>query len=184
VGLPFIVCPQEVDETFTARRAGNGRAEAVRLAEKKLTSLLANLDPNLRDTWKLAADTFILGPAFTGAPGAGPFWGKPRDREEAGAMLRLLSGRTHRVITGLALADPQGRIYTGAETTRVHFAPLPKPSLEAYLDTGEWEGAAGAYRIQGRGETLVQWIKGSYTNVMGLPLYRLYAMLKENGYPL
>ncbi|MDR1894898.1 MAG: Maf family protein [Spirochaetales bacterium] len=179
-GLPFRVCPRETDETFSRRPPG---AEAVRLARQKLDSLLLNLPAgeNPKTLWALGADTFILPPpALRGAPS---FLGKPENREEARRMLLRLSGRTHRVITGLALACPPGRVVTAWEITKVRFAPLSAGEIEAYLGTGEWAGAAGAYRIQGRGEALTVCIKGSYSNIMGLPLNRLCAILKANGYP-
>jgi septum formation protein len=107
--------------------------------------------------------------------------GKPRDREEAGEMLRLLSGREHRVSTGFVLITG-GRTYGEYVSTKVKFHGLSDRDREFYLDSGEWHDAAGAYKIQEKGEILIKWIKGSWSNVMGLPISRIYAILRDNNY--
>jgi len=89
------------------------------------------------------------------------------------------------VITGVALAVGGGRsIETIVEITRVSVAPLSEVDIDWYLDTEEWQGAAGSYRIQGRGACLIDRIEGSYTNVVGLPIHRLYGMLRQHQYML
>lgn len=110
----------------------------------------------------------------------GRILGKPRDRDEAFLMLQTLAGRTHRVLTGLALFLDD-RCLVGAEATDVTFRSLSDNALHAYVATGECDDKAGAYGIQGRGALLVASIRGCYFNVVGLPLARLSGMLLELG---
>jgi septum formation protein len=106
----------------------------------------------------------------------GVIYGKPRDAAEARAYLGRLNGRTHEVVGGIALA---GRIEaTAVEVTRVTFKASDDATLDAYVATGEWQGRAGGYAIQGRGGDLVERIDGDYLNVVGLPLGRLKSLLK------
>ena len=106
----------------------------------------------------------------------GVIYGKPRDAAQARDYLARLSGRTHEVIGGLALT---GRIEaTAVEVTGVTFKALDDATIDAYVATGEWEGRAGGYAIQGRGGELVERIEGDYLNVVGLPLQRLKTLLK------
>jgi len=108
----------------------------------------------------------------------GRVYGKPEGRAGAAAMLGALAGRTHEVVSGLCLIGPDFEVVTH-ETTRVTFRPLSPRDVEAYLATGEWEGRAGAYAIQGRGAALVEWIEGDYLNVVGLPAAVLVRLLAE-----
>jgi septum formation protein len=106
-------------------------------------------------------------------------FGKPRDREEAAHFLRGLSGRTHEVITGIALREPGGRERGAVAVTRVRFRLLGETDLAWYLATREWEGRAGAYAIQGRGAALVEEIHGDYSNVVGLPVAALLGLAPD-----
>ena len=100
-------------------------------------------------------------------------------------MLERLSGKEHAVLTGLCvLSTRDGREKTACERTLVRFRPLDRAEVEAYLDTGEYADKAGAYAIQGRGAVLVEGIAGDYSNVVGLPLTRLYLLLREVGVAL
>lgn len=110
----------------------------------------------------------------------GRILGKPRDRAEALAMLQTLAGRTHRVMTGLALFF-EDRCLVCSETTEVSFRTLSDEELRAYVATGECDDKAGAYGIQGKGALLVASIRGCYFNVVGLPLAKLSEMLLELG---
>lgn len=127
--------------------------------------------------WALAADTTVaVGRRIIG---------KPEDRREAEAILRLLSGRGHNVITAIALFNPQnGRVTVESERTRVIFATLSEEEITWYLDSGEWRDVAGGYRIQERGSVLVRRIVGSYSNVVGLPIQLFYGMVQSQGYNL
>ncbi|HTW11250.1 MAG TPA: nucleoside triphosphate pyrophosphatase [Solirubrobacteraceae bacterium] len=99
-------------------------------------------------------------------------YGKPADGREARATLEALSGREHRVLSGVCLMQG-GRARTAAAVTKVRFRALDAPTLDWYLETGEWRGRAGGYAIQGRGAALVQAIDGDYLNVVGLPVATL-----------
>ncbi|MBK1642549.1 septum formation protein Maf [Chromatium okenii] len=122
----------------------------------------------------LAADTAVICEA--------QILGKPRDREEALAMLRLLSGRTHQVLTAVALALPtESRHWLRLSTSRVTFRPLTEAELEAYWQTGEPRDKAGAYGIQGRAALFITHLDGSYSGVMGLPLCDTGDLLAEIG---
>lgn len=113
----------------------------------------------------------------------GNIFGKPRDKEHAREMLTLFSGRTHEVTTGIAFAW-QGRFWQAYETTEVTFAPLSAAEITRYIDTGEPADKAGAYGIQGRGAVFVEKIRGSYSNVVGLPLHCLYSLARKAGIEL
>jgi nucleoside triphosphate pyrophosphatase len=108
----------------------------------------------------------------------GSVYGKPGDAEEAAEMLEALGGRTHEVVSGLCLVTP-GWEEAADETTHVSFRPLTPRDIAAYVSTGEWEGRAGAYAIQGRGAALVERIEGDYLNVVGLPAALLIRLLAE-----
>ena len=99
-------------------------------------------------------------------------YGKPADRDAAGATLRALSGRRHAVISGLCLIEGD-RVRTAAARTLVEFRELTEAAIERYLDSGEWRERAGGYAIQGRGALLVRAIEGDYLNVVGLPVAAL-----------
>jgi len=107
-------------------------------------------------------------------------FGKPRDAGEAGKMLNMLNGREHKVITGLTLIF-MGKIITETETTIVCFRKLSEHDIEAYVSTGEFQGKAGAYAIQGYASLFVERIEGDFFNVVGLPLQRLSRMLEKIG---
>lgn len=106
----------------------------------------------------------------------GRLYGKPVDRPEAAATLRALGGRTHRVVSGIALIE-DGHERSALATTQVTFRPISEPALDWYLDTGEWRGRAGGYAIQGHGAALVESIEGDYLNVVGLPVATLLDLL-------
>ena len=172
MGLPFNIMPSRVSEELVPGLAPRLQAEA--LARKKVETLIAILGGS-NPPWILAADTNIIVDDTV--------LGKPTDREEAKAMLRRLSGRGHEVATGLALFNGK-RKYVDCRTnvSVVDFAELSETEIEYYLDTGEWQGVAGAYRIQGKGGCFISSIRGSYSSIVGLPLHDFYVMLKENGY--
>ena len=168
--LPVRVVPPQVDEALAPAVAP---AQAVvQLARRKARAVAGRVAPRC---WIVAADTALL----TG----GELFGKPPDRAAARRLLRRLAGGTHRVLTGVALITPAGAPATALACTEVTLAALSERQLEWYLDTGEWRGAAGGYRIQGRAGLLVSALRGSYSNVVGLPLETIYRMLAGHGYP-
>ena len=109
---------------------------------------------------------------------------KPEDANDARNCLELLSGRRHRVLGAVAVIAPDGRRADRLVTTTVAFKRLAPAEIDAYLASDEWRGKAGAYAIQGRAAAFVRWINGSYSNVVGLPLFETNAILAGLGYPL
>ncbi|HET7839453.1 MAG TPA: Maf family protein, partial [Rectinemataceae bacterium] len=127
----------------------------------------------------LAADTLVC----VSDRGSETALGKPRDLAEARSMIALLSGRSHQVHTGLALLDRwSGRLETVRSDSTVHFAKMEAEEIEAYLDTGEWRGVAGAYRVQGAAALHIARIEGSWSGIVGLPIHELYVILRAADY--
>jgi septum formation protein len=145
------------------------------LALEKAKTVSEKLRPGRRK-WIFGLDTVI--------DFHGEIIGKPRDRDDAGMILERLSGQDHRVVTGIALIpDAIEKPIIESCISRVCFRMLSAAEISLYLNTGEWREAAGAYRIQERGEFLVHSIEGSYSNIVGLPLSLLYGMLRRANYP-
>ena len=167
-GLAFTVRPSDVDETPLPGEAPGDLAE--RLARAKVLALPAVPFPALA----IGADTVVAVD--------GEILGKPRDTTEARQMLRRLSGRVHEVTTGLALRTlPEEAIVCERTVSRVGFVALTDREIDWYADTGEGMDKAGAYALQGIGALFIDSIAGSYTNVIGLPLERLYPHLRGHG---
>jgi septum formation protein len=165
LGIPFTVAPTDISEELLPGETAE--AAAGRLAAEK-AALAAARRP---DAWVLAADTLVF---LDGAT-----LGKPRDDEEAAAMLRRLAGREHGVATGVHLrraGDPGRGVL---ETSRVRFAPMSEDEIRWYVATGEPRDKAGAYGVQGLGARFIAEIRGSFTNVMGLPARAVYELLRS-----
>jgi septum formation protein len=105
--------------------------------------------------------------------------GKPRDARHAAAMLRALSGREHRVLTAVAVQDAKGAVQAALSTSRVRFSPLTPRQIAAYAASQEWQGKAGGYAIQGCAAAFVAHISGSYSGIMGLPLFETARLLRH-----
>ena len=169
IGLqPDCIDPADIDETPGAGELP--MSHAVRLAEEKARAVM----PRHPGAYILAADTVV-------ACGR-RILPKPVDAETARRCLELLSGRRHRVHSGIALAGPDSRVTLRRVESRVAFKRLSEAEIAAYLRCGEWRGKAGGYAIQGRAAALVRWICGSYSNVIGLPLFETAQMLTGRGY--
>jgi septum formation protein len=170
------VLPAEIDET--ARKGELPRKLAERLARGKAEAALkaVQADPALAGSHLLAADTVV-------AVGR-RILPKTELVDEAAACLRLLSGRSHRVHTGVCLVTPTGHFRERLIETRVRFKRLSREEFDAYLASGEWRGKAGGYAVQGLAGTFVVKLVGSYTNVVGLPLYETVSLLAGEGYPV
>ena len=173
---PDSLQPAEVDEIPI--KGELPRALANRLARSKAQAALASvrISEELRGSYILAADTVV-------AVGR-RIMPKADMLEDAAACLRLLSGRNHRVYTGICLVTPKEAFRQRLVETRVRFKRLSTEDLEAYLASGEWRGKAGGYAIQGLAGTFVVKMVGSYTNVVGLPLYETIVLLGGEGYPV
>lgn len=168
IGLPFRSLTVVVDETA----GDNESAEVyvIRLALEKARAGWAQLGDDDERLPVLAADTAVV-------LDDGTILGQPADRAAGLDMLRQLSGRSHRVLTGLALVDD--REATRLSVNTVSFRELDEGEIEAYWATGEPADKAGAYAIQGRGAVFVNHLEGSYSGVMGLPLYEVTDLLAE-----
>jgi len=163
-GYTFEVVPADVDETPTPSESPADYA--MRIARAKATRVAAARSSDI----VLAADTVVVGDER--------LMGKPTDRQDAASMLKVLSGRTHDVHTAVVVRGP-GLNAEELVTTRVRFQPLSESEIEWYLETGEPEGKAGAYGIQGRASRFIDWIEGSWSNVVGLPISTVYRLLKD-----
>jgi septum formation protein len=177
IGLePDVLMPAEVDET--PDRGELPRTLAVRLAREKAEKVIERVRDNhdLREAFIVGADTVV-------AVGR-RILPKPDLLEEAAACLRLLSGRTHRVYSGVCLVTPKNAIKTRLVESRVRFKRLSSSDLESYLASGEWRGKAGGYAIQGLAGSFVVKLVGSYPNVVGMPLFETATMLAGEGFPI
>jgi septum formation protein len=166
--VPDAVAPTDIDET--PLRDELPRQAALRLARAKADAAATP------DGFVLAADTVV-------ACGR-RILPKAETEAQARACLTLLSGRRHRVLTAVVLAAPDGRRSERLGESVVGFARLTEPQLRAYLDSGEWRGKAGGYAIQGRAAAHVRFLSGSYSNVVGLPLFETANLLRGLGYRL
>ena len=163
---PDGIKPADIDET--PQLGELPRPHALRLAQEKAAAV------QTPGAYVLAADT-VVGVGRRILP-------KTETRDAAEVCLRLISGRAHRVFTGIALAVPDGEIRSRVVDTRVQFKRLTDAEIETYLDSGEWDGKAGGYGIQGFAGAYVRALSGSYTGVVGLPLYETRQLLLGCGW--
>ena len=168
--IPDAVMPADVDESVP--KGELPRDHALRLAREKAEAVAANEPGAL----VLAADTVV-------AVGR-RILPKVEDEETLAKCMRLLSGRRHRVLTGVALASPGGRVRERLVETTIAMKRLSDNEIAYYASHGEWRGKAGGYALQGYGEVYVRRIAGSYSNVVGLPLAETRMLLKSAGYPV
>jgi septum formation protein len=169
IGVPHVVTPADIDET--PRDSEPAEEYVMRLAREKAEAIWARH----QDLPVLAADTTVVVDL--------EILGKPESEADATAMLGKLSGREHLVYTGIALRT-EPSVVVGISTTHVSFAVLTPAQIHAYWVSGEPLGKAGAYAIQGLGAVFVSKIAGSYTGVMGLPLFETAEMLRQAGIPV
>jgi septum formation protein len=173
---PDALRPADIDET--PRRGELPRACATRLARGKAEAALSTvrLDDELKGAFVLAADTVV-------AVGR-RILPKAELLDEAAQCLRLLSGRNHRVHTAVCLVTPKETFRQRHVETRVRFKRLSEEDIEAYLASGEWRGKAGGYAAQGIAGSFIVKIVGSFSNIVGLPLYETMSLLGGEGYPI
>lgn len=166
--VPDAILPPDIDEA--PRKGELPRPYAARLAREKAEAVAAGADDIV-----LCADTTVaLGRRILG---------KPADAAEAAAFLTLLAGRRHEVITAVAVRRG-GRIWARESVSIVKMKRLSDAELNGYLSSGEWQGKAGAYGIQGLAGALIPWISGSYSGIMGLPVAETAALLSAAGWPV
>ena len=168
--VPDEVVPADIDESVP--RGELPREHALRLSREKAQAVAAGHP----DALVLAADTVV-------AVGR-RILPKVEDEDTLRACMRLLSGRRHRVMTGVALASPDQPLRTRIVETMIVMKRLSDEEIDYYADHGEWRGKAGGYALQVYGEVYVRSIAGSYSNVVGLPLAETRTLLKAAGYPI
>jgi septum formation protein len=165
---PDAVIAPDIDET--PRRGESPRAYVERLAAEKARAIEGGADDVI-----LAADTtVVLGTRILG---------KPADEAEARAFLSRLSGRRHHVLTAIAVRKGE-RLWQRTSDSIVRLKRLSDAEIAGYLATGDWQGKAGGYAIQGPAGAFIPWISGSYTGIMGLPMAETAALLVAAGYPV
>ncbi|XXF79854.1 Maf family protein [Myxococcaceae bacterium GXIMD 01537] len=168
LGLPYRAEAPGVDEHVSPTLS---TLEAVReLAERKARAVHARHP----DDWVLGADQLI--------EAQGHILTKPPDRDAARRQLGLLVGHTHALHTGVCLVGPGGHVSSTVETAHLTFFPVGAEELERYLDTGEWEGCAGSYRVEGAGQALLARLEGDRANVQGLPMQSVVRLLRGAGF--
>ena len=167
IGIDHEVRPADIDESYLPNERPDAHAE--RLARGKADTIASDAGP---EVVTIGSDTIVVVD--------GEVLGKPRDRGHAMQMLRRLSGRSHVVMTGVAVSW-RGKTLSGVEQVGVTFRSLSDDEIERYIDTGEPMDKAGAYGIQGFGATIVARVDGEYFAVMGLALNRLAGLLREAG---
>ncbi len=168
MGLAYRTFSSAIDERCGPKEAAE--PYALRMAREKALVAVSELG---RELPVLAADTVVVVD--------GAILGKPADQADATAMLERLSGRSHHVISALALVDINGAMQQEASLTAVSFRPLKRREIQAYVATGESMDKAGAYAIQGLAAAFIARIEGSYSGVMGLPLYETAELLRHIG---
>lgn len=163
--VPDAICPADIDET--PAKGELPRAYAMRMGLEKAAAVTAPGHVLAGDT-VVAAGRRILP--------------KTETEDAARACLRLVSGRRHQVLSSVVLRAPDGTVRARLSENIVRFKVLSDEDIAAYLASGEWHGKAGGYAIQGAAEGLIQWIRGSHSAIMGLPLYETRLLLKSAGF--
>lgn len=172
MGFPITIMSPAIDETFEP--TDDPEAIVADLSLKKVRYVLGVITDRFLP-WVLGSDTIIYHD--------GRAIGKPQSREEAHAIISSLAGRTHSVYTGLALYSGKTKnTATAVNRTTVRFRSLEEDEIQWYLDSGEWQGVAAGYRIQGKGSFFIDRIEGQYHSVVGLPISDFYGILRSAGY--
>lgn len=173
--IPFRVIIPNIDETLSSAIDAEQIPEL--LAQEKVSAVIHSLPAEQEIPWVLGADTVIT---F-----GDKILGKPENHEQAVEYLKMLQGNEHTVITAIVLYNgKQKTTKTKICKTKVTFANMSDEEIEWYAETGEWHGAAGGYRIQSLASCFIKKIEGSYSGAVGLPIYELYDILKEQGYSI
>lgn len=173
--IPFQVILPNIDETLTSSVDTEDIPEL--LAREKVSAVIHSLPSQQEIQWVLGADTVIVK--------NGRIFGKPQSADEAAEFLKEFQGSTHTVITAVVLCNGKQKSTTSrVARTKVTFAPMTDDEIQWYLESGEWHGAAGGYRIQSLASIFIEKIEGSQSCVTGLPIHELYDMLKEQNYSI
>lgn len=173
--IPFQVILPNIDETLTSSVDTEDIPEL--LAREKVSAVIHSLPSQQEIQWVLGADTVIVK--------NGRIFGKPQSADEAAEFLKEFQGSTNTVITAVVLYNGKQKSTTSrVAKTKVTFAPMTDDEIQWYLESGEWHGAAGGYRIQSLASIFIEKIEGSQSCVTGLPIHELYDMLKEQNYSI
>jgi septum formation protein len=173
---PDALLPADVDETPLRLESPRNLVKRLARAKAEVARQTARNREDLREAFIVSADTVV-------AVGR-RILPKAEVVDEAAACLRMLSGRTHRVYTGLCVITPRDGVRERLVETRLRFKRLSRDDMESYLASGEWRGKAGGYAIQGLAGAFVVKLVGSYTSVVGLPLHETVALLDGEGFPV
>lgn len=175
LGIPYMVVMPEIKEDYPDDLSFENIPEY--LASQKIKAAMKMLPQGQTVPWIFAADTLV----FKGDK----VYGKPESKEQAIEFLKELQDGTHTVITSIALFNGKiNYLSTRTSVNKVTFAPLSDKEIQWYIETGEWHGVAGAYRIQGMASCFVTHIEGTQSSIIGLPIFEFYDILKEQGYSL
>jgi septum formation protein len=175
LNIPYQVIMPNIDETVSSGLDPKDVPEL--FAREKVAAIVRSLPADREIQWVLGADTVII---FEGK-----VYGKPVDQKQAEKFMHIFSGKTHVVRTVIALYN--GRNHTTSVrscSTEVTFKEMSNEEISWYMETGEWHGAAGGYRIQSLASCFIKKINGSMSGVVGLPIFELYDILKEQGYSI
>lgn len=183
LSISFRVVAPDLDETIFDHLPVRQRVQ--KLAEAKAVSV-TSLPEAAGARWILGADTLVhLESRLVTGQDEDLVLGKPLDAGEARRMIALLSGREHFVHTGIVLLDLESdRLFSALSESRVHFATLSSDELDMYARSGDWEGVAGGYKIQGVAARHIDKIEGSWSGIVGLPIRELYVILQQSGFPI
>lgn len=175
LGIPYMVVMPEIKEEYPTDLEFEKVPEY--LASQKIKAAMKMLPQGQNVPWIFAADTLI----FKGDK----VYGKPETKEQAVEFLKELQDGTHTVITAIALFNGKiNYLSTRTSINKVTFSPISDKEIEWYIETGEWHGVAGAYRIQGMASCFISHIEGTQSSIIGLPIFEFYDILKEQGYSL
>ena len=175
LGVPFRVIMPEIDETIPENMEPEVIAEL--FATKKVDAVMRTIPSGQIVPWIFGADTIIVL--------NGKVYGKPENQEQAAEFLNEFSGREQTVISAMALFNGKlNYLSTRINKTKVRFSKMSAEEVEWYVNTGEWHGAAGGYRVQGMASCFIEHIEGSYSSIIGLPIFEFYDILKEQGYSI
>lgn len=172
LGIPFDVQPSSVDEKSHPEKS-DPAARAQVLAREKAQDVAAKR----KNRWVLGCDTLVVATD-------GSILEKPTDAEDARRMLRLQSGSVSVVHSGLTLISPEGKIFEGISSSRVHFKALSDAEVEWWIGTNQWKDRSGSFQIDGLGQLMIEYLEGDWTSVVGLPVFLLGELLRKAGYPL
>jgi septum formation protein len=179
LGIDFVILAPDLDESIRDDLDPAPRVTA--LALDKAKTIAARAVPGM-PRLVLGSDTLVCLPDGTEAE---KVLGKPEGMDDARRMIKMLAGKMHVVHTGLALIDREnGREWTARSDSSVRFAAMSSAEIEDYLASGEWEGAAGGYRVQERASFYIDRIEGSWSGIVGLPIRELYGILRQAGFRL